>query len=450
MPRKDIPPELYAHIARNERKKNDRIVKSPSNNTPQNLQTIYPDMSTYDEKQQSIINLYKDRTIWKADNKYERVALPNDDMYLEYLLLDKRGKESVTIKGTNSAFHRSIESSFKYSDIYPDVVFAVTMHTKENQLDHDMPDVFCTAIIDNRKVKYNLGSTYKDELLGCATLFRFDSKGRPHQNYNLDGYRSNYFTEYADGPHFHFYNRSQTKNHLNENSECDAISVDNLIDYIVDLINADMGDGICQDNMDMPFLEIKKNPNLYFTDRTLLSKLIKSNVNFANQKKYAITKLTNKLYNTENLYNANSNMIFGLEAVLFDLCLMQFAMYGFEHYELSNGAKYLQKNMGQISSSNYRAIQYVKDKIDTWKDEPDNAIRIQSKMKPIEQLSLKNKNETIGLIFAEKIAMCDVAGLHSEMTREELLNDLEKKGYTAPKKLDDYYGLAKDDFEIER
>lgn len=423
-----IPRELYEHIARNERKKNDRIVKSPSNNIPQNLQTIFPDMSTYDEKEQSVIELYKDRTIWKADNLYERVALPTDNMYLEYILLDKRGKESVTIKGCNSVYNRSIETSFKCSDIYPDVVFAVTMHTKDGMENIDMPDVFCSAIIDNRQVKYNLGSGYKKELLGCATLFRFDSKGRPHDNINTDGIRDKYYRSVAPAPHFHFYSRSQTKSHLNESSECDAISLNDLITYIVDLIKADDKEDICQDNMDMPFLEIKKNPKLYFTDKTLLNKLIKANVNFAQQKKYALTKLTNKLYNSENLYNQNSNIIFGLEAVLYDLCIMQFALYGFHDYELFEDGEELQKFIGQISGYNNDAINYIKYRIEQCQTSHDNIINPNRDMSIKDQLELNNKNKTIALLLAEKIAMCDVTGLHSEMTRDELFIDLDKKG----------------------
>ena len=110
-------------------------------------------------------------------------------------------------------------------------------------------------------------------------------------------------------PHFHFGSKTQALAY-DDTAGCDAISLNDLIIYIQDLIKAEEDDDLLKDNFSMPYLEIKKRPELYKTSSDLM------------ELKDYIDK--NKIITKSMLFNITDcrQDIYGLKAVLFDLILL--------------------------------------------------------------------------------------------------------------------------------
>lgn len=114
---------------------------------------------------------------------------------------------------------------------------------------------------------------------------------------------------FAGTPHFHFDSKTQALAY-DDSAGCDAISLNDLIIYIQDLINVEDGNDLLKDNFSMPYLEIKKNPQLYKTSSDLMELQ-----NYIDKNKIIIKSM---LFNIAD----NRQDLYGLRAVLFDLILL--------------------------------------------------------------------------------------------------------------------------------
>ena len=111
-------------------------------------------------------------------------------------------------------------------------------------------------------------------------------------------------------PHFHYASRSQALAY-NGTADCDAISLDDLIRYVFDLNKIKRSSELLYDDMSMPYLQIKFNPNLYQTNSKILKLGDCIPQNYLLKKSFIF-----------GLIDKRADL-FGLEAVLFDLILLR-------------------------------------------------------------------------------------------------------------------------------
>lgn len=204
-------------------------------------------------------------------------------------------------------------------------------------------------------------ATYTEYRGDVIILNRFDAKGYPHQN-NYQFYGKNkdlyekYFTDYystqtkrgvtvqqpcAYTPHFHFNTREQTIN-LGNQDRANAISIDGLILYLMDLKKCqDASDPLLNDSLGMPFLGYAQNRTHYNSQLlVLLNDIVNStSTSHADEsvKKFMeslINRMTRSQRQTiENVNGMRALFATNLDKILFDFKLLKKIIVKFEDYD---------------------------------------------------------------------------------------------------------------------
>lgn len=279
---------------------------------------VESDSSSLDEKYDS---LNKARIAKRTRNTYRQhiLTLEDDEEYLKLLLKPKyryatRSEENCSLNQkvltdyfkdsaqnlyvmqTNYSLHRRVGMIARMAIPAAEVSVAMYVSTNSNLKEENGSK--------NKKI------TTSELIL----LSRFDpSQKYEHKNLTEVGTLK---YEYFGGeigprvPHFHFASKTQSLLY-GDTAESDAISIDNLIKYVMDLMKVNKGCFLSYDDLNMPYLQIRNKPELYQTNTS-----IQSLVNIIPPQ-----KLVQKPF----LFGAVDKRadLFGLEAVLFDLILLR-------------------------------------------------------------------------------------------------------------------------------
>lgn len=280
---------------------------------------IQKDSSSFAEK----YSLLNDTGIARRTRNTMRsqvLTLASDDEYLRLLIKPKI--KYATRTGENKRFKQKVLTDF-YKDSAKNIYILQSNFSLQSPVNligtgiKQYPEMSSSLYVaTNMKFENETGTDNRIiKTSELAQLSRYDHyQGFDHGN-RIDPVsqplKFRYFKDKvpAGVPHFHFDSKTQAIAYDNS-AGCDAISLNDLIIYIQDLISAKDGDDLLKDNFSMPYLEIKKNPQLYKTSSSLIELQ-----NYVDK---------NKMITKSMLFNISDNRqdIYGLKAVLFDLILL--------------------------------------------------------------------------------------------------------------------------------
>lgn len=302
------------------------------------INIIRPDSTSVWDKIDTLSSAgYFNRTRWERSTQID--VLEFDDLYLDLLT---HNKEYCGFKRGKSIFNHTIESTLYTNPKSNQLLFASVAHRsgdyanltsrEEFSSDTNLGEnfAFSSAIINNHTSTETGRQNRQCTTLESIQLFRYDPTGKGlhfnsdeiHKMYlNKNGqevadlYRR-FFSKEVPFPHFHFCSRTMAETY-NKTAEADAISLENLIIYILELINTeDTDNAINKIDFGMPFLKIKQNPDLYSTAidiHNLEETLRSANVNLQLDQ---IFKHTQKI-------TPSTRKLYGLKAVFADLVLLR-------------------------------------------------------------------------------------------------------------------------------
>lgn len=279
---------------------------------------IEKDDSTIGEKYDSLI---KSRIAKKTRNTFKQkiLTLRSDIQYI-MLLLKPKYRYATRSEENHNWQQKVLTDYFKDSarNLYiMQTNFSLQKHAVlvGNKI-KEYPDmsVAMYVAINKESREENGKNNKKITTAEMVLLSRFDP-GQKFDHINMieeNTLKAAYFGQVVSPgePHFHFASRTQALKY-NDTAGCDAISLDNLIQYISNLIRVKKNSELLRDDLSMPYLSIKYDPNLYQTSSkiTRLADAIPS--------KYLLKK--SFMFGTVD----SRADIFGLEAVLFDLILLR-------------------------------------------------------------------------------------------------------------------------------
>ncbi len=287
---------------------------------------VKSDNSTLIQKYDAV-NKAKSTKRTRNTYKQEILTLKRDEDYID--LLTKPKYRYATRSGENKKLKQKILIDF-YKDSQQNMYLLQSNFStrkpiiigKNNLKEYpDMSVAMYVAI--NSKLRIENGS--ENEKIKTAELIllsRYDAY-QNFEHFNKIDENTLKYTYFGESikekvPHFHFQSKTQALIY-NDTAKCDAISLDNLIKYIIDLIKSKKDSELLFNDLSMPYLKVKYNPECYHTSGQILE--------LAN----VISK--KKLVQKSFIYNSvdKRDDLYGLKAVLFDLILLRGLIDGYEN-----------------------------------------------------------------------------------------------------------------------